>query len=633
MVSSTRVIFGTVLSGRDIDLINSDRIVGPMINEFQWSASKYLTENISSTLQSDMFSSLVAMQVNLQNRFGNSRHRTYDWDWTLKAKSEFPLILDVEEQGDECLRIRIVYDHQPLGKNYVKTLVNHYQNIVDQVLQSDKSTVGSVLGRIMDPDEYCRLTRPHNQFYTYFEGADNLVTAICNAVRQWPDLVAVQSGREALTYMELDDAYQQIPTRPVILLEDLNPVAVNVMSDTLSVKTTRGGTACIIFTSGSPGVPKAIALQHFGILSYISFPAARLEAGPGRHTAQNLSVGFDTCVAEIFGALCYGATLVPRHDDLFSHLQTVDATLTTPSILGALDPKDFAKLEMIVVGGESIPSALLERWGPGRKVFNSYGPSECTIGSTFCPLFIDQPITLGRPIPRMNVYILDEDLRPEPVGVPGEIASQVYNRKQLLLGSLALTIYALTEASDIVLGISFHNRNESGAEDVFGLLLDRVPIRFIINEPNLSSTEEFFAHIRQSAESAMADFASYQAIQKSLRKQGDTRHDPLFDAMVAYHSIDDSTGTREFLGGPLDLVLVRPRGGSKFPLMVELTEMQNGTISLCIEYRTTIFTDDYISRLQLTIVEVLSKICKIGQLETLYRIKSQSRAFTEKLQL
>lgn len=370
-VSSTRVIFGTVLSGRDIDLINADRIVGPMINvcpfpieideeqsvaaflagvqekllniqEFQWSASKYLTENISSTLQSDMFSSLVAMQVNLQNRFGNSRHRTYDWDWTLKAKSEFPLTLVVEEQGDECLRIRIVYDHQRLGKNYVKTLVNHYQNIVDQVLQSDKSTVGRVLGRMMDPDEYRRLTRPHDQFYTHFEGADNLVTAICNAVRQWPNLVAVQSGREALTYMELDDvssraacglkeilaegenvvsvmsdgsiewticilavlkagaaycpidvklpaermstmisesnssvilcpnipsreAYQQEPTRPVILLEDLNPVAVNVMSDALSVKTTRGGTACIIFTSGSTGVPKGKPARIFRV--------------------------------------------------------------------------------------------------------------------------------------------------------------------------------------------------------------------------------------------------------------------------------------------------------------------------------------------------------------------------------
>lgn len=69
------------------------------------------------------------------------------------------------------------------------------------------------------------------------------------------------------------------------------------------------------------------------------------------------------------------------------------------------------------------------------------------------------------------------------------------SRKQLLLGSLALTIYALTEAPDIVLGISFHNRNESGTEDVFGLLLDRVPIPVLINQPNLSSTEEFFAHI------------------------------------------------------------------------------------------------------------------------------------------
>lgn len=228
----------------------------------------------------------------------------------------------------------------------------------------------------------------------------------------------------------------------------------------------------------------------------------------------------------------------------------------------------------------------------------------------------------------------DESLpSPAVTGISSLSSLTSCSRKQLLLGSLALTIYALTEAPDIVLGISFHNRNESGTEDVFGLLLDRVPIRVLINEPNLSSTEEFFAHIRQSAESAMAHFASYQAIQKSLRKQGDTRHDPFFDAMVAYHSIDDSTGTREFLGGPLALVLVRPRGGSKFPLMVELTEMQNGTISLCIEYRTTIFTEDYISRLQLTIVEVLSNICKMGPLETLYGIKSQSRAFTEKLGL
>ncbi|KAF5120165.1 Nonribosomal peptide synthetase sirP [Metarhizium anisopliae] len=179
-----------------------------------------------------MFSSLVAMQVNLQNRFGNSRHRTYDWDWTLKARSEFPLTLDVEEQGEECIRIRIVYDHQRLRKNYVKTLVNHYKNIVDQVLQSDKSAVGRVLGRMMDPDEYCRLTRPHDQFYTYFEGADNLVTAICNAVRQWPDLVAVQSGREPLTYMELDDVSSRAGCGLKEILADGENV-VSVMSDGL----------------------------------------------------------------------------------------------------------------------------------------------------------------------------------------------------------------------------------------------------------------------------------------------------------------------------------------------------------------------------------------------------------------
>ncbi|KAM0547795.1 hypothetical protein ACHAPJ_010256 [Fusarium lateritium] len=180
--------------------------------------------------------------------------------------------------------------------------------------------------------------------------------------------------------------------------------------------------AYIMFTSGSTGTPKGIKVTHRAALSHLSYAPARMHARPGRRHAQIFSPGFDVNIAEIFGTLCYGATLVLKDvDDAFAHLHRVNATMITPSFLSVLSPDDLKNLDTIYLIGEAVSQSLSDRWSSGRTLYNFYGPCECTIAALYTRLQPGQLVTLGRPVPRVGVYILDAHSRPVPVGVMGEI--------------------------------------------------------------------------------------------------------------------------------------------------------------------------------------------------------------------
>ncbi|KKY39068.1 putative nonribosomal peptide synthase 2 [Diaporthe ampelina] len=187
---------------------------------------------------------------------------------------------------------------------------------------------------------------------------------------------------------------------------------------------TAGGDAIavVIFTSGSTGFPKAVQLQHKGILSLLSYSPARLYSRPGQRNAQLLSLGFDCCVKEVFSSLLYGATLVLKDaSDPLAHLSKVDATVGTPSLISSLDPAQYPNLKIITLVGEALPSVLVQKWLPGRMLQNGYAPAECTLIATAHRLQPNTRISIGKPVPRVNFYLLDSTGRPVPVGVTGEI--------------------------------------------------------------------------------------------------------------------------------------------------------------------------------------------------------------------
>jgi len=207
-----------------------------------------------------------------------------------------------------------------------------------------------------------------------------------------------------------------------LLLHDVLEASSNLQQNRLDTITGPDDYAYVIFTSGSTGVPKGVRVKHGATVSHLAYEPARLHARPGRRHAQMFSPGFDVNIAEIFGCLCYGATLVlkdPR--DPFAHLTRVHATMITPSFLSLCRPEEYENLDSIYLIGEAIPQSLSDQWSAGRVVYNAYGPCECTIAALFARLRPNATVTLGRAIPRVGLYVLDPHGRPAPIGVTGEI--------------------------------------------------------------------------------------------------------------------------------------------------------------------------------------------------------------------
>jgi acyl-coenzyme A synthetase/AMP-(fatty) acid ligase/acyl carrier protein len=133
-------------------------------------------------------------------------------------------------------------------------------------------------------------------------------------------------------------------------------------------------------------------------------------------------------------ALLQGATLVtaPREDlmpgeRLISLLRDHAITTVTfpPSVLALLPPEELPDLRTIIVAGEACWAELVERWAvDGRLFCNAYGPTENTVCISIAECLPDgRKPTIGRPLANVQVYVLDENMRPAPLGVPGEIYS------------------------------------------------------------------------------------------------------------------------------------------------------------------------------------------------------------------
>ncbi|KAK0387745.1 hypothetical protein NLU13_3990 [Sarocladium strictum] len=180
--------------------------------------------------------------------------------------------------------------------------------------------------------------------------------------------------------------------------------------------------AYIMFTSGTTGTPKGIRVTHRATMSHFASKETTLHARPGRRHAQVFSPGFDVSIAEAFGVLCSGATLVlKKPGDPFAHLARVHATMITPSLLSVLSVSDYPLLDSIYLIGEAVPQALADTWAEHKTLWNFYGPCECTIAALYTQLKPGDVVTIGKALPRVGVYILDEQMMPVPVGVSGEI--------------------------------------------------------------------------------------------------------------------------------------------------------------------------------------------------------------------
>jgi len=196
--------------------------------------------------------------------------------------------------------------------------------------------------------------------------------------------------------------------------------------------------AYIIYTSGSSGQPKGVMVTHDNLVCSV---AARLQYydEPMLRLFSTLTFAFDAGNAAVFWALCQGACLIVGPEDVAlqpeklvellgesrcSHLITGPALYG--SILDLATVDQLTSLSAVVLGGEPLARSLAARHAataPQAALHNEYGPTETTTWSSVSRVApdSDEAPTIGSAVPGCRLYVLDRDLQPVPLGVPGEL--------------------------------------------------------------------------------------------------------------------------------------------------------------------------------------------------------------------
>ncbi|MCC8379602.1 non-ribosomal peptide synthetase, partial [Xenorhabdus sp. PB30.3] len=320
---------------------------------------------------------------------------------------------------------------------------------------------------------YNELNRRANQLAHYLIGLgvqpDDRV-AIC-AERSLEMVVGLLAILKAgCAYVPLDPAYP--PERLAYMLADSDPVALLIQTtlngivgefplptvklnelsspifatlpETNPVATMQGlnsqHLAYVIYTSGSTGQPKGVMNSHRALCNRLVWMQNTYQLTPEDRVLQKTPFSFDVSVWEFFWPLLYGACLVMArpegHKDVDYLAQLIEQTgITTlhfvPSMLqqfvqGVKPQHSLPSLRRVMCSGEALPAELQQRFFSrfNTELHNLYGPTEAAIDVTYWACQRDDKrhfVPIGYPISNTQMYVLDKQGNPVPIGVSGEI--------------------------------------------------------------------------------------------------------------------------------------------------------------------------------------------------------------------
>ncbi|MCW5588647.1 MAG: amino acid adenylation domain-containing protein [Legionellales bacterium] len=251
--------------------------------------------------------------------------------------------------------------------------------------------------------------------------------------------------------------------------------------------------AYIIYTSGSTGKPKGVMIEHRTLTNLVTQIRKPHQLHSAARVLQFASMNFDASVCEWASTFAAGATLIvlsademPPHKSITQTIIEKNITHATlpPALLNATDYVDLPNLHCLITAGEACSPELVNTWACNRYYVNGYGPTEATVCVSYQNCQPHQPITIGKPIGNVQLYVLDEQLQPLPINIPGELyiggeclARGYLHREQLTQEKFIPDPFSQNPHARLYRSGDLVRRLANGDIDYLGRVDDQVKIR------------------------------------------------------------------------------------------------------------------------------------------------------------